>query len=242
MIKYAIFMLCCLQPLCAVWQPNLVVLNAEKLKAPKFIKYRDAFVKALEGMGCSTEKNTMLMELIYLIEPRVCVEIGVLTGASAVPTALTLRYLGQGGMLTLIDAWSPDIAIEGLAWNDPNRELFANTNMNLVYGELYRQLGIWYVGDMCKILRMHSHEAASVIEDEIDFLHIDGGYGEQVVMLDIAYYLPKVKSGGYILLSGVCLYACEQMPKLAGYGMLSNSGCTIVASVDNDDSILFRKD
>lgn len=71
-------------------------------------------------------------------------------------------------------------------------------SMNLLYDRVLLRLSPYE--NRCKIIRQHSWEAASSIEDEsLDCVFIDGDNRYPSVKRDIELYWPKVKKGGVIL-------------------------------------------
>ena len=79
-----------------------------------------------------------------------------------------------------------------------------------------------------------SEKAISLIPP-IDILYIDGGHSEEVTTLDVALYLPKVRSGGYIWMNDVIWEQRQQ-----GVDMLEEA-CDFVKTIDDGNCILFKK-
>lgn len=186
----------------------------------------------------SAEKIHLIMDLIYMTKPEKCVEIGVYRGSSIMPIASSLKY-NQSGKVIAIDAWSNDVATQYLDWKDPNRPGWASVNMNELYSTFMQRLQARNLKSYCTVLRNSSQEACDLI-DEIDFLHIDGDHSDVGALEDVNLYLPKVKSGGFILYSNLYIMVDGKAPKMEAFAVLLDT-CEMVCAVDRDNTILFRK-
>ncbi len=152
-----------------------------------------------EAQGwCTKEKAEKMMDLIYEVQPSVCVEIGVFGGSSIYPTAKALKYLG-GGVVYAIDPWAKEDCQEGYDPNDPNYIWWSSINLDDIYKGFLYLLKKHRLEDFCEPLRMTSEEALSFFEDgSIDILHVDGNHTSEVALSDAEMWFPKVVSGGYI--------------------------------------------
>ena len=127
-------------------------------------------------------KARLMFDLVMKTRPDICVEIGVETGATVIPTAIALKHLGSG-VIYGIDPWySPSTP------NSPSNQ----------YDGVLDLIQQWGVEDYCIILPVTSQEAASSIPECIDILHIDGDHSIAGMNFDTFTYFPKVKVGGYI--------------------------------------------
>lgn len=173
----------------------LTVLSAEKFE--HFKKEVFSHQKEIHGW-CTSEKAEKMMDLIYQVRPKVCVEIGVFGGSSIYPTASALKYINQG-LVYAIDPWKVDDCLIGYQPDDANYMWWSMINYEEIYQHFQNMLKRFKLTDFCTTLRMTSNEALSIFADEsIDILHIDGNHSEDAAYLDILMYLPKVKKGGYI--------------------------------------------
>jgi hypothetical protein len=195
-------------------------------------------VYSLKGSWCSEEKANLLMDLIYLAKPEVCVEVGVFSGSTVLPVATVLKYL-QHGNLIAIDAWSNAEAIKNMEHDDPNRAWWSQVYMDGIYQMFITRLAERALTSYCRIFRNPSDVAAHFV-DEIDFLHLDGDYCEKGSIQDVQLYLPKVKSGGYILLSNLFVMVKGKAPKMKSFSLLFDA-CEMICEIDKDNAILFRK-
>ena len=207
-------------------------MDADFATLKKKIKHR------LQNSWCSEEKVDLLMDVAYIIQPQVCVEIGAFTGSSVLPVAATLQYLGRGKIYA-IDAWSNEEAIRYLPPEDPNRKWWSTVDMNAVrhsFDHLMESLDLF---DVCIPISKSSAVALPLIP-EIDFLHLDGGFSEESSFYDAKHYLAKVKPRGYVLLSNVYHTVNNKQPKFKAFSYLFDT-CEYISDVDRDNAVLFRK-
>lgn len=192
----------------------------------------------LQHSWCSEEKVELLMDLTYILQPQICVEIGAFTGSSVLPVAATLDYVGQGTIYA-IDAWSNEVAIQHLAPEDPNRNWWSTVDMGVIRHSFDHLMGSWGLLAVCHPIAQSSEEALPLIP-EIDFLHLDGDFSEVGALYDAEHYVAKVKSGGYVLLSNVYHMVKNKQPKLKALNYLFET-CEYITDVDRDNTVLFRK-
>jgi len=192
----------------------------------------------LVNSWCSEEKASMIMDLIFLEKPKTCVEIGVFTGSSFLPIAVTLKHLGQG-MVYAIDPWSNQESVKHLSNDDPNKSWWQTVDMQSVKHIFSQMLKKWSIGSFCKVIAEPSSHAVDQIK-EIDFLHLDGNYSEASSMEDVQLFFPKVKIGGYILISNVQLVVNGIHPKMESFFYLFD-GCQMIAELENGNAYLLQK-
>ncbi len=192
----------------------------------------------LKESWCSEEKANLIMDVIFETKPKVCVEIGVFTGSSFLPIAATLAYLRQGHAYA-IDSWSNQEAIKFIPYADPNYKWWATVDMQEIKNQFLSMLDVWSFNSYVSVIHASSEKAISQI-DSIDFLHLDGDFSEEGSLHDLDLYLPKVKSGGYILLSNLFYVIDNQLTKMKTLWTLFDA-CEIVAEIDQSNTILFQK-
>lgn len=218
---------------------DITTVSFNELHSPQFKQLKDSVTTYLRHSWCSEEKIQLLMELTLLTKPQVSVEVGVFTGSSLLPVAATLKYLGKGKVYA-IDAWSTETVLKNMSKDDPNKDWWSKINMQSVFMQFHRMKTQWSLSSFCTSIRAPSDQAVSKIPDHIDFLHLDGDYTERGSMNDVQLYLPKVKSGGYILISHLFTMVNGKAPKLPSYLQLLTQ-CIPIAGVDNDNAVLFKK-
>ena len=226
----------------ADWDPEFLDLKdlaaTEVLKKQELNDLKNRIFQYLENSWCSKEKANFLVELIALTSPKVCVEIGTFTGATALPILATLQFCGQG-KLYAIDAWSCKEAILGLPSSDANTEWWGTLDMIAVKARFYDMLKSWSLNTFCRVMPIPSKNAAKRISS-IDFLHLDGNFSEEGSLIDSQLYVPKVKSGGYIVLSNVHIIVGGKPSKMKALIVLLDQ-CEVVCEVDGGQTLLFRK-
>lgn len=223
------------------WDPAVLsnVQNQKQLKAIEFLRVKSKVIIELKDSWCSEEKINLLMELTLLTKPKVCVEIGAFKGSSVLPVAVTLNYL-RTGKIFAIDAWSNAVAIQYLNDNDPNKLWWSQIDMEDTHQNFKNLIKKWSLNRFCVEIPAPSFDASCLIPEQIDFLHIDGDYSEIGSLRDVEIYLPKVKSGGYILLSNFFIMVNREQPKIKAFCALCD-GCDVIATIENDHAVLFKK-
>lgn len=201
-------------------------------------KLKNQLFKKIEGSWCSREKADLIMDLLFQTRPDTCVEVGVYSGSSFQVIVSTLSLIGKGHGYA-VDAWSCEEAVRGLSPSDANYQWWASRDMEKVYDDFVKVISNKKLQPHCTVVRSSSAAAAAQFK-EIDFLHLDGNFTEQGSVEDIKNYLPKLKSGGYILLSNALFHTANHYQKMKALDLLRNE-CTIIAEVDHSDTILFRK-
>lgn len=215
-----------------------VFIEEQKFVLPdaRFQKLKSRVIKYLANSWCSTKKAEMIMDLIFAIRPEVCVEIGVFNGSSVLPVAATLRHLKEG-CIYAIDSWSNEEAVRHMPTNDPNFGWWSQVNMDNAKNKFTTLIKQWNLQSFCSVIHATSEVAVQRIP-EIDFLHLDGNFCEEAASKDVELFLPRVKSGGYILLSNLFQVVDNQYTKMSSMWKLFDE-CEIVYEVDN--AALFRK-
>ncbi len=195
--------------------------------------------ESLKGSWCSKEKAKLIMELIIFKKLSKCVDIGTFSGDSALPMLIGLKHLNKKGRAYLIDAWSNEEAVRGLKKEDQNAVWWSSLDMDSIKSKLLKMLKMWKLDDYCTIIHATSEKAASDL-DAVDFLHLDGNFSEQGALLDTNKYLPKVKSGGYILLSNILVTIDTKMTKMKALWPIFDA-CEMIGEIEGGNVILFQK-
>jgi cephalosporin hydroxylase len=194
-------------------------------------------ISELRDSWSSAEKIELMMDLICQIKPEVCVEIGVFQGSSLLPVAATLKYLGKGHIYG-IDAWSNQEAIRYMKPDDPNYIWWSKVDMNQVQKDCQKLITRWKINPFCSLIACASSSAALQVP-QIDFLHLDGNFSEEGSLADLEYFLPKVRPGGYILISNLYQELDGKHSKMSSMWLLFDH-CDIIWNTDHSCA-LFRK-
>ena len=193
-----------------------------------------ATLPTLEGW-CSKEQAGAFVDLVLEVKPETCVEIGVFGGSSIYPVAAALKYLGHGVVIG-IDPWDK---IEAIKYFDPvedkvNLSWWGKLNFDYIYNSYVKMLKKNEFEKVVLTIKASSEIALFQIK-EIDILHIDGNFTEQVSKLDAMLYLPKVRSGGYIWINDALSPTRQEAIDIL------ESECDAVKVIDNGNCILYKK-
>ncbi|MES2200314.1 MAG: class I SAM-dependent methyltransferase [Chlamydiota bacterium] len=223
----------------ADWDPEFIEnVDVSTLNNANYQNLKNKVIRDLKGSWCSEEKTNLLMDLVLLTKPDICVEIGAWTGSSILPVGATLQFLKKGKVYA-IDAWSNQIATQYWQDTDPNKAWWSTVDMKAIRKTYHNLIKSWNLKANCVEIWASSENAVSKF-DTIDFLHLDGDYSEEGSLKDVELYLPKVKSGGYVLLSNLFVMIRTKQPKLKSFSVLLEE-CEIVCEIERDNAILFRK-
>ncbi|NGX47848.1 MAG: hypothetical protein K1000chlam3_01233 [Chlamydiae bacterium] len=240
---FSAFLTCNISSLSAEW--NAVhCISENQIDIPKaldnkeFINLKKRVIERTKKGWCSEAQANLIMECILLTKPKVCVEIGTFNDSFFLPLVATLSYL-KHGYAYAINPWSNEKAVQGVSSKDVNYQWWLTVNMQSAKNDLVSMIHEWSLNPYCKVIHATPREAILQI-DSIDFLHLLGGLSEEESLLDTQLYLPKVKSGGYILLSNVFLYIDQKLTRMKALWTLLDE-CEIVCEIDNSNAILFRK-
>ncbi|HSW71949.1 MAG TPA: class I SAM-dependent methyltransferase [Chlamydiales bacterium] len=223
------------------WDPEYCLPNCDLsiLEDPIFQALKTDMKEVAKYKWGSVHKVDLLMDLIYLTKPEFCVEIGVFKGASAIPIATALRYNMMGNLLA-IDAWSNAVAIQNMAYDDPYRRGWSTVDLEGSYQTFIQELRSRSLLTLCDVLCTSSENAILFVEDSIDFLHLDGDQSEKGSLQDVELYLPKVRSGGFILISNLFVTVGGKGLKMKAFAKIFEQ-CEMLCEMENDDAVLLRK-
>lgn len=150
---------------------------------------------------CSDEKALVIMDLLHRERCQTCVEIGVFAGKSLFPIAKALQFNGEGTVYA-IDAWDTGTATKGFSPHDLNYLWWSQLDLDTYYHKTWDLILKSELAPYCQLLKMPSQEAVALFgEGSIDFIHFDGNHNEAFVFQDVTAYFPKVREGGYLLLT-----------------------------------------
>jgi hypothetical protein len=220
------------------WNPTDIATTQHLPSDPEFEHLKRLVYRYLEKSWVTQEKAQLIMELIAFTKPKICVDIGSFTGSSSLPMAATLKYLNSGKVY-LIDAWSPQEAVKNISMNDPNYAWWSALQMQKIKDQCEMMIHQWELEGYCQIIHDLSERAAQQI-DEIDFLHLDGDFSAMGSLLDATLYVPKVKSGGYILLSDALTVIDHMHSKKTTIWFLYHE-CELISELENGNVLLFKK-
>ena len=222
----------------SAWSPTSISKTLFLPADSQFNELKSSVCSYLSTSWVTQEKAHCIMDLIVLTQSKVCVDIGTFTGSSALPMAVALRYLGSGKVY-LIDAWSNQEAIKHISSEDPNYHWWSTLDMEDIKRRCLTMIHEWSLESYCQVMHAPSEQVVHQI-GQIDFLHLDGNFSTEGSLLDATLYVPKVRSGGYILLSNAFMTIDHALTKMATMWFLYYE-CELVAELENSNVMLFRK-
>lgn len=155
----------------------------------------------LPGGWCPLDKQRILAALVVGHGLQRAVEIGVFQGGSLLPLASAMR--ATGGHVFGIDPYSPAAAEqrENLERFVPlvGSDWHARIDWEGLYERVGRLIAREGLSPYVTLLRETSDAAAPRIAPPLDLLHIDGNHDSDAVASDVANWIPKVRSGGFIV-------------------------------------------
>jgi len=155
------------------------------------------YMDQLEGW-CSKNKASVLINLIFMLNPKTIVEIGVWGGKSLIPMAHALKT-NERGVAYGIDPWDNLESVDGMEgvnyewWNSiDHKKILSDLEIKIIQFDLESQI----------ILLKTTSQLAPIIPN-IDILHIDGNHSEKSSTLDVNKWVPLVRKGGIIIFDDV---------------------------------------
>lgn len=175
-----------------------VDLNNDRLELIQLVKY-NAFnlMDHLEGW-CTKSKASILIDLIFLTNPKKVVEIGVWGGKSLIPMAFALSII-QTGKVYGIDPWSNAASVEGM--EGMNYDWWSKVDHSMILRGLQGKISDYNLTKQIELIQLTSEAAPPIYS--IDILHIDGNHSEEASMLDVCKWVPLVNKGGFIIFDDI---------------------------------------
>jgi hypothetical protein len=186
---------------------------------------------------CSREKASKIMDFLYKVRPKQCVEIGAFCGSTTYPMVRSLQYLRMG-KLWAIDAWDYQKAIEGLDPHSPDAIWWSKVDMKACFSAIHNLIARKQLTKWCRIVQSTSQKVLSSFPDEsIDFIYIDGSFSSESALHDAILSYRKAKKGGYIWLND-----SHCAPKLESVAYLMERCSWIQEYSLSNQSIVFKKE
>lgn len=138
------------------------------------------------------QRACAILERIKDTQNPVGAEVGVFTGQ------LSKRLLGRDDLtLYMVDSWKEhDKESEYTKSGDYHGQLSQTYQDNLYQ---YTKDVVSFAGERAKVVRKDSLIAAADFEDEsLDFVFLDADHTYSAIKADLAAWMPKVKSGGWL--------------------------------------------
>lgn len=161
------------------------------------------YLPQLEGW-CTDYKASLLMDLIFSLQPEVVVEVGVFGGKSLIPIAVALKE-NEHGKIYGVDPWKAADSVVGM--EGEHYEYWNKIDYEAILKDLVRKIKKWKLINQVEIMRTTSKEA--VIEEVIDLIHIDGNHSEESALFDVQTWIPRVREGGIIIFDDLDWHTTE---------------------------------
>lgn len=147
----------------------------------------------LEGW-CTKNKASVLIDIIFMLNPDTIVEVGVWGGKSLIPMAHALRANAKG-MIYGIDPWDSNESADGM--EGANLDWWSSVDHKMILQNLEKKIGEFGLQNQITLIKTTSQLAPVILD--IDILHIDGNHSEKASTLDVSKWVPLVRKGGIII-------------------------------------------
>jgi Methyltransferase domain len=154
------------------------------------------------GGGASLLKALVLADLIIDRPVLRMVEIGIYRGRLLLPLALVMKWR-EAGEIVGIDPYSATAAEQH---DDHDRGIDLRSWAHSVdwdglHQEVLQNIRRFDVEGCCHVVRARSADAVDKFPaGSIDLLHVDGNHDRAAVLRDVELYVPRVSTGGYVVL------------------------------------------
>lgn len=155
------------------------------------------YMGQLEGW-CTNNKAAFLIDLVFMTNAKIVVEIGVWGGKSLIPMAYALKASSKGTIYG-IDPWDNLESVEGM--DGANYEWWLSVNHRKILEGLKTKISEFDLTEQIELVRTTSEKAEPI--SNIDILHIDGNHSKKAAMLDVTKWVPLVRKGGFIIFDDV---------------------------------------
>jgi predicted O-methyltransferase YrrM len=174
------------------YESNILNIDANILKRYLQLEAFDS-MEQLEGW-CTKSKASILMDIIFMLNPKVIVEIGVWGGKSLIPMAYALKNTEEGKIYG-IDPWDNVKSVEGM--EGIHYEWWSNVDHQRILSGLENKIRRLGLSNQIELIKTSSELAPPILD--IDVLHIDGNHSEEASNLDVRKWVPLVRRGGVII-------------------------------------------
>lgn len=188
---------------------------------------------------CCYEKAAKLANLITENNMQLCVEIGVYGGSSLIPQAMAMADK-RSGIVYGIDPWKVEDALEEMIHQD-HKDWWGKLDLESIYKHCLHHIESNKLQKYCELIRDKSENVVDKFADNsIDLLHIDGNHSEVLSYKDATLYIPKVKSGGYVMFDDIWWSEVEGVVATRKAILHLLESCDKVCIINND-CMLMRK-
>lgn len=175
-----------------------VVLKEDTNTLIQHVKYISFnYMNQLEGW-CTKNKASILIDLVFMLNPKTIVEIGVFGGKSLIPMAYALQVT-KSGKIYGIDPWDSAASAEGM--DSINYDWWSTLDHGYILKGLQEKIIQFNLTEQIILIRTTSEDAPLI--PQIDILHIDGNHSEKTAVLDATKWVPLVRKGGLIIFDDI---------------------------------------
>ncbi|WP_398471780.1 class I SAM-dependent methyltransferase [Tardiphaga sp.] len=191
----------------ATLQKCITRLKQELAQPPAFEKVIDLRATIVETIPklsgwCSERKALLLSDLVLQNDVERALEIGVFAGRSAVPVAMTMRYLKRGQLLA-VEAWS-NLVATAYPIDDEHDNWWAEVDLAAIKREYFKSITKYDLTRHVSTLELSSDEAfAALSTSSFDLIHIDGGHSEQQAIADVQQWTSTLNKRGLAVVDDI---------------------------------------
>lgn len=143
------------------------------------------------------ERGCEMAEHILETKAKVCVDIGVFAARSTIAMGFAARELIDSHVYG-VDAWKIDSAVEGDNVEENAKWWKERANLEQMHWQAVHMIWAHRLDQWVTLIRNNSQYVHQLFP-VIDFLNIDGCHTEIASCRDVELYLPRVKSGAYVM-------------------------------------------
>ncbi len=143
------------------------------------------------------ERGCEMAEHIIDTKAQICVDIGVFAGRSTIAMGFAARELVKSHVYG-IDPWKIDSAVEGDNVEENAKWWKERANLEQMHYQTMHMIWSHRLDRWVTIIRNGSQYVHQLFP-VIDFLNIDGAHSELASCRDVELYLPRLRSGGYVM-------------------------------------------
>jgi hypothetical protein len=169
--------------------------------------------------------------------------LGIINLKNLVNETSTKTYSsGHIGRAYAIDSWNTADCVRYMPdFDQKNKNHWSSVNFNEVIYSFKNNLQAENLATLCTVYQEDSVEAAAHFADNsIDFLHWDGNHSFLGAKRELSAYLPKVKSGGYVMISDVNWAVGLKLPIFDALDVCAPSW-ELIDAIDDDNIYLLKK-
>ena len=146
---------------------------------------------------CDPAKANHIFDTVYSRNPKVCVELGVFAGRSLIAFGLALaKRATKGSVVYGVDTWAPAPAVDNS--DVTNASWWRNLDYKGIKRECETTCEHLKLDKYVRLCQMSMVDAYSVIEGDIDVLHIDGNHSRWDSVRDVTMWVDRVVDGGIV--------------------------------------------